>query len=257
MLNRFLLLGAICAVASSSFAFTLSGTDPNLKGWNTNELTFTVNYSGCSVSQTVLNGAIDDAIGLWNSVESSHIKLKRGGATSTSPASAWALINSDGPSIVCDTSFGSTTSQNANAVVGLARNGTINGRIAVANIVMNSQAGGSANINNVSSIQLSIAIAHEMGHVLGLGHSDIPAALMYYSLGSKNQLELNQDDIDGITFLYGQDASNSKMFGCGTIATAGAAGGGPGPGAWILAGWLMMAWGVTRGRRMAYIGIRN
>lgn len=40
-------------------------------------------------------------------------------------------------------------------------------------------------------------IAHELGHALGLGHSDNPKALMYYSLTS-DSLELTQDDINDL-----------------------------------------------------------
>ena len=44
--------------------------------------------------------------------------------------------------------------------------------------------------------------AHEIGHALGLGHSDVKSSLMW-PLARKGKPQLNQDDIAGIRSLYG------------------------------------------------------
>jgi hypothetical protein len=45
---------------------------------------------------------------------------------------------------------------------------------------------------------------HEMGHVVGLAHSQYNTAVMWYSIGyAEVQRYLNQDDINGAVFLYG------------------------------------------------------
>jgi hypothetical protein len=65
-----------------------------------------------------------------------------------------------------------------------------------------------------------IIIAHEVGHILGLGHSQDPAALMYYNAGGKAALTLGQDDIDGISYLYPRnELGGDKMMGCALVAT--------------------------------------
>ncbi|KAI5610095.1 matrix metalloproteinase-9 precursor [Silurus asotus] len=50
---------------------------------------------------------------------------------------------------------------------------------------------------------LFLVAAHEFGHALGLEHSNIQDALMYPMYKYIADFSLNQDDIDGIQYLYG------------------------------------------------------
>lgn len=72
----------------------------------------------------------------------------------------------------------------------------------------------------MSESDVIATIAHELGHAIGLGHSEYPYNLMYFSASGKNQKWLGMDDIDGITYLYPHKAKLGGLLGsCATITT--------------------------------------
>lgn len=98
-------------------------------------------------------------------------------------------------------------------------------------------------------MDLANTLTHEFGHVLGLDHSTVRAATMYYSatFGDVSKRDLWNDDIDGICTLYGTEYAEidrSEHGGGGGCA----AGTSPGPLAplALLAGLLAFAWMRSR-----------
>ncbi len=55
-----------------------------------------------------------------------------------------------------------------------------------------------------SEIDIQSVVCHELGHVLGLGHSSYTAATMYayMNYGDDSKRTLHFDDIDGLCYLY-------------------------------------------------------
>uniref|UniRef100_A0A3B3U5E3 Matrix metalloproteinase-9 n=1 Tax=Poecilia latipinna TaxID=48699 RepID=A0A3B3U5E3_9TELE len=71
-------------------------------------------------------------------------------------------------------------------------------------------------------ISLFLVAAHEFGHSLGLDHSNIRGALMYPSYSYVEDFSLDQDDIDGIQYLYGERTTQTFPYFAGNKT-------GPGP----------------------------
>lgn len=215
-------------ITSPVFAFTLAfqtSSIPGFSGWNTRKLTVAVNYTNCGIAQATLDQIIDDAFALWNGVPTSGIKVERSGTSTSSAAAVYGLTAPDNPVIACDTAFTTTTSSSG-STLGLARStATSAGYITTGGIVLNVEAAQSGNITTKTETQIAITIAHEVGHLLGLGHSSDTHSLMYYSIGVKDTLSLSQDDVDGISYLYPRDElGTDSIFGCGTITTGGGSG---------------------------------
>ncbi|XP_027362804.1 metalloendoproteinase 2-MMP-like [Abrus precatorius] len=57
-----------------------------------------------------------------------------------------------------------------------------------------------------NAVDLESVAVHEIGHLLGLGHSSVEEAIMYPSIASRTRkVELANDDIEGIQQLYGSN----------------------------------------------------
>ncbi|KAH1264421.1 Metalloendoproteinase 3-MMP [Glycine max] len=57
-----------------------------------------------------------------------------------------------------------------------------------------------------NAVDLESVAVHEIGHLLGLGHSSVEDAIMYPTITARTRkVELNEDDIQGIQVLYGSN----------------------------------------------------
>ncbi|XP_044492417.1 metalloendoproteinase 2-MMP-like [Mangifera indica] len=57
-----------------------------------------------------------------------------------------------------------------------------------------------------SAVDLESVAVHEIGHLLGLGHSSVEEAIMYPTISARTRkVELASDDVEGIQALYGSN----------------------------------------------------
>jgi hypothetical protein len=195
------------AVAS---AFTLISTNPQQKGWAESNVVIQINPTNCPGTLD-LSGLVNDSAKIWNRVSTTILKISAGDLTSNTAMSSM-------PVIYCSTTFGSDTGADPDGTLGIAEVALNGNNVGTGRIVLNVQSGADANLVNFSYEQIKIVIAHEIGHLIGLGHSEYEFALMYYNIGVKEKLNLSQDDVDGVTYLYTRDELGTmKPLGCGTV----------------------------------------
>ena len=207
-------------ITSSSFGFTLN---PNTgKGFKSNNIKIDIADSDCSgagFSTSKLKSLTKNAVDhYWNNVASSAVNIKVTGIDSS--------IDIDGMdhttalnSVVPDNRIVAGCNDDADdfgdpTILGSALM-SCSGSRCKAVLILNAN---NSRLNDFSSKELEAVIAHEIGHAIGLGHSESKHNLMYYSVGGKNQKWLGLDDIDGVNYLYPHDAELLGVFGnCGSV----------------------------------------
>lgn len=201
-------------------AFTLnSSTDPSLKGWANRAVAFRLNPANCPANIDALLGR---ALDIWNGVPTSDLVVSMAGVTDTTESELAMGVAEDVPVILCDVNFSANSGTSGDGIAGVAfvRNPPTGGNISYAYLLINVEPGSSGNVADADPTLAAVVLAHEIGHVLGLGHSADTDALMYFNAAAKTRLSLAQDDIDGISYLYPRDELRSDAFGCGTVMSA-------------------------------------
>jgi len=79
-----------------------------------------------------------------------------------------------------------------------------NGAISEADVVFYESSGPWGTSGSEGALDVFAVASHEIGHVFGLGHSDVALARMYPTIASGDQWEgeLSDDDVDGAKALY-------------------------------------------------------
>lgn len=158
--------------------------------------------------------AVDE---FWNTVSTSSLKLNVKGITATSLSgddlnSAINKTSTNSIIVGCNSNATLFTSNNILAVGGMGCAGD-DCRGAV---IVNDKAGTVVASSDNQTIKATMA--HELGHALGLGHTSVKYALMYYDATGVVNKSLAQDDIDGISYLYPNDKKLGGLAGsCSTV----------------------------------------
>lgn len=211
MIQKILFVFVLFLSCLNSSAFTLnSASNPNFKGWASPTIDFAINTTNCPASvQAMMESAFD----IWRDVATSNVQLRLVGTTTST-------TYANPTTIYCSTNFAADSmGADENSVPGVASVVPPGGEYATGGLLILNVSGGAANISNFNATILKIVIAHEVGHILGLGHSHDTSALMYFDASAKGTLSLAQDDIDGISYLYNRNelSGDDPFGGCGLV----------------------------------------
>ncbi|CAH2033779.1 unnamed protein product [Thlaspi arvense] len=72
------------------------------------------------------------------------------------------------------------------------------------NWVVSGDVGGNNFLSERAAIDLESVAVHEIGHLLGLGHSSVQDSIMYPTITTgRRKVDLATDDVEGVQYLYG------------------------------------------------------
>lgn len=207
---RGLLLFALCAEAH---AWTVIAA--GLGGWTSKQLTVQYNFTDCPLPEATMLTVLDRSIEVFNGSRESGLQLVR--ASSAVASTVAQVANGTAPLtplVLCDLNFTASQAVDGDFIPAVTRLGSTASRVSFAGVILNAEAGKNAVISNLSTDRLVVALSHEMGHALGLGHSSTQTSLMYYSISAKDSAVLTQDDMDGVSYLYPRDELSGGFYGC-------------------------------------------
>ncbi|MEK6623444.1 MAG: matrixin family metalloprotease, partial [Bdellovibrionota bacterium] len=185
----------------SALAWTLVGQQG--VAFKVKEVTINIASTSCTNAgfdtAALLNHVKNTIDKFWNKVAESSLELKIGsvgdinidGQTSAS-AVATNLTPDNTILVGCNDDVTTFTDGFTGGIGSIYCNSSDVCRGAV---IMNAHA--SSNVDTFSENEILTVLGHELGHALGLGHSSVTEALMYYSISNKTQEFLHQDDING------------------------------------------------------------
>lgn len=177
--------------------------DPNYRLANPEDTVVYIASGGCvadGVSNDLLSEHIEESIDdYWNTVPDSRLYMKLEGETTYT-------VDDNPPSGAIVIGCGSLPDGIAGGAI---RNNSNDG----CRIIMRA----SLFLTNRESAMGTLI--HEMGHCVGLGHSDDTASVMTYNATSYVQpAALSRDDKDGVTYLYPYESTAGLLGGCSALA---------------------------------------
>lgn len=220
----YLLLFIISSNAFSYFLITNNGAAFNSKKVSINITSnSTCTNTGWSAND-ILDMAIEGSKATWNKVGRANITVKKGSSYTTSDANflTGELCIEDSvttcgagtvpkvTSIVIACNDNGTNFPN-NTVLAISGPNNISGsKINGAVVLLNNRA--DSQLGTFSRAEMEKVLAHEIGHALGIGHSEDKDALMYHE-DIKNKNRLAKDDINALGYLYPYSSKDMSCLG--------------------------------------------
>lgn len=229
MVRQVALFSLLFLFSSLTQAFTLNNNVA--ASFDKDEVTLNVASHTCNnigITNDELLSLAEEAGELyWNRVHTSRLKLVRGNLVNVSTDFQTGKVCSNAPAssctindtlkvssdilISCNTES-TNYSNNPASVVGVTVPNNVSGTTIVGSLILVNDIA-SNSFKDLSRSERVAVLAHEIGHAIGLGHTQLDFNLMYFQSIS-TRITLGHDDVDGITYLYPVE---QPIGGCGTI----------------------------------------
>lgn len=222
----------ILTFSSQSFSFTLNNNFGAAFKNDKVKVSVAGNTTCTGITPEELKSLIKPSISdFWNSVSTSALRLKDGGFSDSianiqsgflcPPTDATCIAQGTvnppkgvippvSDIIIACNNNAANFANSSNVLAVTVPNNFSKDKIVGAVILINDTSNAFYSLSRNEQISV---IAHEIGHAIGLGHSENQAALMYYRTVDMRE-KLGQDDVDGVSYLY-----PVKMDGCGLFGT--------------------------------------
>lgn len=185
-----------------SFVFSRSSKGDVVK-WDTSDLIIPIRLkidNKSNISESILSSILNISINNWNGNSAANI-VYAGTTNEVGENQINEVYFTNDPTIFTGTGVAAITQMSFDAATGK----TINADILINNNISFSSASSSSNyIGNV--------LSHELGHLLGLGHSQVKYSTMFYRL-MIGQNTLSPDDKMGAYSLYPNSVSKGTIKG--------------------------------------------
>lgn len=199
----------------SIFGYTFTQSD--IYGFKKSPIKLHIETTNCNANTESL---VEKAIDVWNGASQSSLKLEKGSNVSYSRSDVLNGSFSEDIIVYCSLDMQADTSRDPNFIlgVGVSQDTIGDNHLDKGFLILNYTPGSDQDFNVISEEIKIFTTTHEIGHVLGLGHTSESSALMYYDAGRKENTALHQDDIDGIRHLYPQnELEGDYLLGCAQI----------------------------------------